>query len=502
MNLNRHIVFLLICFIIGLTSNSLAVKGKYSGNIGTRIRYTPEIGFEAAYYLHLGNGVTKQDTPYIARILMGSMLPLYGNFRENFWVPGYYVPELYVYEIYIKNRKPLWNGTSVMTFGDALINYSPYIIYTDTGTKRGIHFNDFKFGNYKADGFLFWHRSMNNPVYGVQINRKYNACHLKGILMDFKKNDSQNETVGSLEFDLPLTIGETNGIFAFQKLGNETSRLGEISIKTPLNTNTQLKTVLRDYGPEFRPYFSKKTSEIAPGKLNPIDIHYGLKGVSFELQTKISSTRFILSKDIYKNRDYMRNLTYITALENNESLRIAGNFVGLSAIISHQIRSVVLEGFSNNNFVTGSSSWLQLRKQKGIKKFILSSEVVYWKDVGTPILDVNNQVARIVNENGKSLVLSVQVKEGFLNGFEFLAAAKKINEDNNDGTLYKTIGLDFQAPTGIQVVCRYTTPNFEEPDDFRIPSANRPPNAFDLYDRFGRKVDIDNIVEIRYVTSY
>lgn len=500
----KHTALIVVIFLIVLTSNSLAIDGRMSGAIGSRIRYTPELGFEAAYFLTVRNGFTKQATPYSSRVVLASMWPKAGHFREEYWTPRYNVPYPYVSEIFFKTKKPLWNGSSLLTIGDEKTNYSPYIVNSGAANRRGIHFHDFQFGEYKSDAFLFFKGKMSNPVYGMQINRKYNTYHLKGILMDLKDQDSGNELAGSLEIEVPSNFGKTNGIFALLKKGDETFKLGEVSLQTMLGNTVQINTVLRDFEPGFRPYYATKTNADKPNALNPIDKYYGLKGISIELDTRIAGSRINLAKDISVNRDYLRNLTYVNALENIETVAISGRFLGINANLKYQNRTAVLEGFDNNNLITGSSSWVQLRKQKATNTFIFGADFLYWNDLGTPLLDVNNQVARIVNENGKEFGLSAQVRKGIFNGFKFLAGLKIIDDkdDINEAILYKTIGFDYQTLTGIQVVCRYTTPNLEEPDDFRIPTGKRPRNAFDLYDRFGRKVEIDNIIEIRFRTSY
>lgn len=503
---SKDTVLFLICLVIGLSPYSLAVEGKFFGGIGSRIRYTPEHGFEAAYYFSLRNGVTKQEPSYTALVRMASMWPKSGHYQHEFNLPNYNVPLPYVHQIYIKTKMPLWEGPSLITFGDAPINYSPYIIHTGTGGsgKRGLHFHDFQFGNYKVDGFLFWHQNMNNPVYGFQLERKYNTYHLKGTFAELRNKEGLNETAFGLEFEKPLTFGKTKGICAFQKTGDELFSLKEISINTPLGLDSQINIVLRDFEPGFRPTFSSRTIRDDFSSINPIDMHYGLKGGSFELKTRFTGKQVVLVKDIYENRDYKRDLTNIEAYESHEKLVFSGRIIGFNATISHQNRTTLFKGYDNDNLIKGSSSWIQLRKQKVTDSLILSGEYIYWNDIGTPVLDHNMQLGRIVNETGNNLIFSLQPRKGFFSGFKFLAGIKRIDEraDVNESKLYKTIGFDYRTLTGIQVICRYTEPNLEEPNDFRIPTGKRPRNALDLYDRFGRRVDLDNVIEVRYLSNF
>lgn len=506
----------MICFIATLTVYG-EVKAPFTGTVGSQIRYTPENKFESGYHLELMNPLMTSNNNLELKIGINSLRPkeerINFPFERNSTIP------LYIHQVYIRTKTPLIpsSESGVLTIGNVWVDYSPYTISlrggSDSRSTKGLSLDKIRINDINLDGFLVWIDDLRKPLYGFKFVKKGAQNQLIGTYsqhIEYLPSGLINniESMKSIEIDRSFKSGKFSLLYALQER-NDTKEIKQASLSYDVSKNVIFGCTWRDFEPGYKPLFSDGTDRYdsetgQPKKWNPVDKYAGWYGISTSLEGRLFESNLKLLKDIYLDRDYYRDQTLQQALISREEVSLAGSILGIQGNVSASRQRKTFENNLNtDNCFESSSIWGSTVKQFVFRPLVLSGKLKLWYDNGTELIDNNGNVSEIITEKGKEIVLSTRIRKGLFRGITMHAGIKAVTTEQSTQQVYKSIGLDYRTRAGIEVLIRMTTPNYIEPDSYvKVPAKGRTRFSMDQYNRFGEKVVLDNIFQIKYSTDF
>lgn len=495
-----------------------AVNSPYYGLLGAQVQHTPENNFESGFNLRMTNSITTRNQNINLRVVLVSVGAATGEINFPYERNSYTVP-FSISQINVRTLAPLWSGATggVLVLGNIAANYSPYtlsIARVDTNSDRkGIALEGMTLLNSQYNALLVWIGDMNKPLYGFKIENKSSKYRLTGILTQYLLYDGESgwqsqELVKSIEWNYLLPNGTVRWLYASQKLPEDFCDIKELVYKNKLNKNLGIAFTWRDFSPEYRPQFSDRTVKFSttgyPQRWNPISRYYGQNGIGIDLEGKVNTSSISLGTEFYTDKDHFRDLTMQPATVKLGKIAAEGTYYGLQSKLTFQYKEKkMINQLNTENTVTSNALWGSLSKQMAFRPAVITGRLNYWFDNGTEFEDSNGQIIGTISEKGAQLFVNYRLRRGILSGITLVTGLKAISNQIGATKLFKTVGLDYTTRSGIQIHARFTMPNFEEPSSYREnPSPLRRRYLVDQYDRFGQKVELDNIFRISYTLSF
>ena len=496
------------------------VKIPFAGRYGASIQYTPENQFECGFNLVANAGFAVQDQGLNMRVSVGSIWPRDDQINIPFSSTSFAVP-YYLSGITLTTEEPVfsYNNSGKLTIGSLEARYSPYTVML-TGSlenprRKGIGLENVKLGKSNFDGFLAWRTNMDKPTFGCKVTTKGTKHTLSSIYVhDFLYSPETNkyetmEKVLSFELVYPLFSGSlslTHGLL--DKDAKKTLILQAVYTKM-LPNGVRLNVTYRDFEPGFRPVFSDHTGRVdrITGQArawNPLDRYAAWKGIVVGINGSYEALTYNFTKEAYQNRDYFRDGTLRPADISSEEGSIKGNLFGLQSDLAFKHTNKAITNDNNTHlFLESNSAWGKLSHQKITEQVVLNNSFSMWQDNGVELLDENGFITGVISETGKELLVTGRLRKGIFSGITLEARLKALSNPGQQTIYYKGIGAKYSTRSGIEILWRYTTPNFEEYSKYyMMPHGTRKRYDLEAYDRYGDAVLLDNVFYISYSTRY
>lgn len=507
-----------------LTNNVIGqVKGSFKGSLGTMVRYTPENNFEIGYNIFLSNGFNAGHKDLDFNLGITSFSPREWQINFPFTTGSLEIP-FYIGSASIKTKTPLLDIPGIdlgqLTLGSVQVNYSPYTVAMTrasanrTAQRNGITLENAVLNNLRLNSFLVWVDDMRSPFYGAKLENFNSKFKITGVFSQFLNYTEtgvpeKEESVKSVELNFPFKKGNISALLVCQKQLQNQKDIKQVTYSSTLNNDLRYNISWKDFTPGFRPLFSDRTIKFDtvsgyPRGWNPIDEYSGQLGLSATISGKIQGNNIRLSAQEYIDRDYFRDLTLIDAQILGYELFMSGTMFGFNEELSFsRQQKQITNGLLAGNVYNSLSAWGNFSKIVPFDLILLTGNLLCWYDDGTELIDNDGTLAGIVSEKGMELALSSKIRKGMFRGLSLYTGVKYISPYDSDPTLYKSVGLDYRSKSGVNILVRKTTPNFEEPNFYlRLPSGRRAKYRVAQYDRFGKRVLLDNIIEITYSMSF
>lgn len=495
------------------------LKLPYSGRYGAIFRYTPENKFEAGFNLIANSGFMVKDQGLNLNVSIGSIWPGVGQINIPFPSQSFNVP-YYLSTITVKTVNPLIksNNSGTLSIGSVQARYSPLVMMISTSAENplrdGIAIDGVKLGKLVLDGVWVWKNDLDAPTLGCRVTYKEPKYTYTGILSQnflyspVSVSFDTEERVISSELVYRIKSGTVAITTAAQEKKEETKQIKQVILNHKLPNNIGLKITYRDFEPGYRPIYSDRTARVqksgARRGWNLLDQYGSCKGTAVNLDGKYNKLSYKITKESHTNRDYFRDQSLRPGIISSEEILVEGSPFGIQSklLVKHTSKNIAND-FGNNIFLDTSSVWGRLSKQSISKQVIYNHSLGFWKDNGVELLDREDMVVGTITEKGGEYLVSGRLRNGLFRGLTLQAGLKAISVPQSKTYLYKSIGAEYQTRNGIEFLFRFTTPNFEEYEQYYAPPyGTRPKYDTNVYDRYMEKVLLDNVFEMKYTISY
>ncbi len=511
------IIVLLLLNLFAVANAEIIVP--YIGSFGITSMYTPENKFESGYHLNIaldrlrlgknnlnifidfaGTGVNEGEVNY----------PYYP--KNNTEIP------FSIRRIYIRNRNPLIPGlkSGTLNIGTSVLAYSDYTIYLNNKYARsGFSLINLGLGNNLVNGFLIWPDAgdLNSTLHGIKVDRKIGRTSLTGIFTQYSKPDFGDERINveelkSLEFSHGFGVNDLSALIASQKTPVDIKRISQYSFITKPNDSSDLKITWRDFEPGYRPVFCNHTERYyaragTQYNWNPVDRYAGWLGVSVEMDMRLNNALANINKEQYINRDYYRDGTNIPAEIGKEEASINGNLLGYEYLFSYSQQRVEVQNNNINNEYQGNCIVGRANKiQKNISTTV-NKGITVWVENSNELYDAKG--LKIGSASGFCIEpnYAMQINRGKFEGITLISSLKILSSTDFGSGVYPKFGFDYRPGNGLELKVRFTRPNYKEHSVYNpYPYGERGKFALDQYDRFGNLIELDNMVNLRYLVIF
>ena len=481
-----------------------AVNMKFSGQIDSELRYTPENEWEGWDQIWI-KSVIETGTNAKAYISFGENNTRRGQ-RSYWWTGEGRRFGLYIDKAYLTYTGALYADAapSTVTIGDLAFVYHPYFLkldYWNEGeylereydqSKRGISIDNLRLGPVNSSGFYLWDGSgdLATYSYGCTITWPWKADNVRLYLIDYKdlklgdlERPEMIQQIRALEtskqvkdnFSVGLILAQLKqmkatleeGIVSEQEL---TTYLADIQGNYKINNNLSatlryidfprvFDPIYRDRTPRFDPY----TNEILAW--NELDRYSDQKGIIFNLD--YSSEDFGLGGKWLKLQDHD---PYHPTQTQEMSLKGKIIFAGKNSLTFWQRFVDITHQRVDEVFNEQLYSSAKISVERPIFNANMMGRYAFTKRISSS--------QEIVHE----FSVGKELTRGYLAGFSYRLGAKYAAPQPR--RVYPFIEVEGTMPLGIQLVLRYAGYNHPEAGEY-------------LYDEDDQLIPIDNIISAR-----
>lgn len=472
-----------------------AVNMKFSGQIDTELRYTPENQWEGWDQIWLKSSIETGSNAK-AYISFGENNTLRGQ-RSYWWDNEGRRFGFYVDKAYLTYTGALYSGapSSVVTIGDLSLNYHPHLLKLDywdeneyrerehDNSKRGVSINNLQFGRLNSQGFYLWDGGGDSErySYGYTLewpwqkgNAKFYSIDFKdmnqGIMGDPKLIQKLKALETNQAFNEKVTVGGLLAVLDQEQDGAKTNTYlwdlkGEYQLSDVLTTTLRyidfpvtFNPVYRDRTPRYDQYTNRRLA------WNELDRYSDQRGVIFGLAHQKGND--FLEVELANLTDH--NIEYPV---QRQQLSFNGK-INLPEKIGFEFWQRFIDvDFNRADDLVNQQTYYS-------SKYQVSKPLFNSKATGMYVFSYRNSSKQ---ESSHECSIGQEVENGLLTGFTYKVGTKYTKPE--PGRFYPFFELEGIMPVGLKLTIRYAAYNQIEEIDY-------------VYDEDGLLIPIDNIISV------